>query len=231
MLNTMSILESLAPKIPNKLKPPLRVAFQAYWWIYKRIALIFPLKPFKVAKFTKYVPLKLNVGCGQVKYPGWVNIDIEPGADLVLDVRKGLPFDDNSVDFIYNEHLLEHLTFEEGEKGLSEFHRCLKKEGVLRIAMPDLDWTIQQYDKDFRNEDWFPGPGYEFVKTKGMAINMAFYWWGHKYLYNEEDLRNQLAKVGFKKITGCEWNKSNCPELSGLETRKESRLIVEAKKE
>ncbi len=230
MLNTMSILESLAPKIPNKLKPPLRVAFQAYWWIYKRIALISPLKPFKVAKFTKYVPLKLNVGCGQVKYPGWVNIDIEPGADLVLDVRKGLPFDDNSVDFIYNEHLLEHLTLEEGKKGLSEFHRCLKKEGVLRIAMPDLDWTIQQYDKDFKNEDWFPGPGYEFVKTKGMAINMAFYWWGHKYLYNEEDLRNLFRKAGFTNVTRCEWNKSDHVELSGLETRKESILIIEAEK-
>ena len=42
--------------------------------------------------------------------PGWVNIDIEPGADLIIDVRKGWPLDDCSVNFIYSEHFLEHLT-------------------------------------------------------------------------------------------------------------------------
>jgi predicted SAM-dependent methyltransferase len=195
------------------------------------MTVISPVKPFRVAKFKKYVPLKLNVGCGKVKLPGWVNIDVEPGADLVLDVRNRLPFDDNSVDLIYNEHLLEHLTYEEGGKALNEFQRCLKKGGILRIAMPDLDWMIEQYAKDFKNEDWFPGPGYEFAQTKGMAINMAFHWWGHKYLYNEEDVRHQLLKAGFRQINRCEWNKSDYPGLSGLETRKESRLIVEAKKE
>jgi predicted SAM-dependent methyltransferase len=55
-----------------------------------------------------------------------VNIDIEPGADLVIDVRKGLPLDDCSVNFIYSEHFLEHLTYEEGRKVLEEFRRCLK---------------------------------------------------------------------------------------------------------
>jgi len=228
-LNIVIISQSLAPKIPNRLKPPLRVALRTYLWI--TIVLISPLKGFKVAKFKKYDPLKLNVGCGKVKFPGWVNIDIEPGADLVIDVRKGLPFDDNSVDLIYSEHFLEHLTFEEGEKILREFRRCLKKTGVLRIAMPDLGWVIQEYNKDFKYQNWFPGPEYKFVETKGMAVNMAFRWWGHKYLYNEEDLRNQLTKVGFQKIRRCEWNKSNYPEISGLETRKESKLIAEAMKE
>jgi len=173
---------------------------------------------------------KLNVGCGKVKLPGWVNIDIEPGADLVIDVREGLPFNDNSVDFIYNEHFVEHLTYEECEKVLREFWRCLKKGGVLRIAAPDLDFIIQIYDRDFKNQDWFPA-GFEFVKTKGMAMNMAFRSWGHKFLYNEEELTGQLIKVGFQNIKRCELNKSNYPELSNLETRKESTLILEAVKE
>jgi len=37
--------------------------------------------------------------------------------------------------------------------------------------------------------------------------------------------------VGFQKIGSCEWNKSNYPWVSSLETRKESRLIMEAEKE
>lgn len=61
-------------------------------------------------------------------------------------------------------------------------------------------------------------------------INVSFGWWGHKYLYNKEDLRNQLTKVGFKKIMSCERKKSNSVELCNLETRKDSKLIVEARK-
>jgi predicted SAM-dependent methyltransferase len=173
---------------------------------------------------------KLHVGCGKVKLPGWLNIDVEPSADLVIDVRGGLPFDDNSIDFIYNEHFIEHLTYEEGEKVLKEFWRCLKKGGVLRIATPDLDFLIQIYGRDFKTDDWFPA-GYEFVKTKGMAMNMVFRWWGHEYIYNEEELQNQLSRVGFQNIKRCELYKSDYSELSDLETRKESTLILEAIKE
>jgi len=61
-------------------------------------------------------------------------------------------------------------------------------------------------------------------------INIAFRWWDHKYLYNEEDLRNQLIKAGFQKIKRCEWNKSNYIELAGLETREDSKLTMEAEK-
>ena len=172
---------------------------------------------------------KLHVGCGNMKLLDWLNIDMEPSADLVIDVREGLPFDDNSIDFIYNEHFFEHLTYEEGEKTLREFWRCLKKEGVLRIATPDLDFLIHKYNKDFKNQDWFPA-GFEFVKTKGMAINMFFRWWGHQYVYNEEELTGQLIKVGFQNIKRCELNESNYLELSNLETRKGSTLILEAVK-
>jgi predicted SAM-dependent methyltransferase len=224
----VSISKSLKQKIPDWLKFPLRAALRAYLWIYGRIALISPLNSFKVAKFKKYTSLKLNVGCGKAKLAGWVNIDIEPGADLVIDVRKGLPFGDNSLDFIYSEHVLEHLLYEEGEKLLKECRRCLKKGGALRLAMPDLDYIIQKYNTDWENQDWLLWPEYEFIKTKGQMINIGFRWWGHKYLYNEEDLRNQLIGAGFQKVARCNWNESSHAELSGLETRRDSKLIMEA---
>ncbi len=227
----MSISESLGRKIPNKLKPPLRVALQAYRMVYGKAALLSPINQYKAARFKKIKSLKLNIGCGKVKLPGWVNIDIEPIADLVIDIRKGLPFNDDSVDFIYTEHLLEHLTFEESEKILRDFYRCLSVGGILRIAMPDLDYLIERYNTDWKNQDWLSWPEYEFVKTRGQMLNISFRWWGHKYLYNEEDLKNQLIKAGFLKIMRCNWNKSNHAELRNLETRKDSKLIMEAEKE
>lgn len=185
----------------------------------------------KISRLKNISPLKLNIGCGQVRLTGWVNIDIEPNADLIVDVRKELPFNDDNVDFIYNEHLLEHLTFEEGKKFLLECYRCLKKCGVLRIAMPDLDYIIRKYNSDWANQDWLSWPGFKFIETKGMMINVSFRYWGHQYLYNEEDLRKQLTQAGFKNISRCNWNVSTHSELTDLETRKDSVLIIEAEKD
>lgn len=177
------------------------------------------------------VSLKLNIGCGSVKLPEWVNIDIEPDADLVIDVTNGLPFKDSSVDYIYNEHFIEHLKFDIGERSVKEFARVLKPGGVLRIATPDLDYIIGKYVGDWKDQDWLTWPGFEFIKTKGQMMNISMREWGHEYLYNEEDLRNLLKKVGFKNITKKELYVSDYKELSDLETRKDSKLILEAEKE
>lgn len=100
----------------------------------------------------------------------------------------------------------------------------------MRIAIPDLDYIIQKYNTDWKNQDWLAWTGFKFIETRGQMINISFRWWGHKYLYNEEDLRNLLIKVGFQNIIRCDWNKSNHIELAGLETRKDSKLIMEAEK-
>ena len=103
-----------------------------------------------------------------------------------------------------------------------------KGGGIVRIAMPDLDYIIEKYNADWKNQDWLSWSEYEFIKTRGQMINISFKYWGHKYLYNKEDLRNQLTKVGFQKIMSCERNKSNQAELCNLETRNDSKLIMEA---
>lgn len=196
----------------------------------REAALHDPAKYFRLPLFRKMRPLKLNIGCGKVKYPGWVNIDMEPGADLVIDIRKGLPFDDGSVDLIYCEHVIEHFTYEDGEKVLKEFKRCLNEKGVVRIAVPDLDYVIAKYNGDWKNQDWLSWPEYAFIKSKGRMINVGFRWWGHQYLYNEEDLEGQLRKAGFAAVSRREWCVSPREGLSGLETRKDSTLIMEAEK-
>jgi len=199
--------------------------------IYGKMACLSPKNLIKIMRVKRRDSIKLNIGCGKVKLPGWVNIDIEPGADLVLDVRHKLPFDDNSVDYIFNEHFFEHLSFEEGLKTLRDFHRCLKVGGVLRIAMPNLDDLIQKYNTDWKKQDWLYQPEYEFIETRGMMINIALRWWGHKYSYNEEDLRRHMVKAGFREVIKCEKARSEHAELCGLETtRLDPELILEAVK-
>jgi len=54
--------------------------------------------------------IKINLGCGEQKEEGWIGIDkADYGQQIVRDLRKGLPFCDNSVDEIKTESFLEHI--------------------------------------------------------------------------------------------------------------------------
>jgi len=50
-----------------------------------------------------------------------------------------LPFDNNTINFIFSEHFLEHLFFDESLSLLKECYRILKPFGVIRTCVPDAD--------------------------------------------------------------------------------------------
>lgn len=183
--------------------------------------------------------VKLHIGCGTNYFDGWINIDNNSDnniqkLDLNWDLRNPLPFNENSVDFIFNEHFLEHLTVEEGVKALKDFKRVLKPDGIIRIAMPNLIDCIKTYN----NPNWkqdnaesFNKYGLNFIKTKAEYLNINFRWWGHQWLYDWEELERRLNEAGFHDINQCELRKSEHIELRNLETRDESNLIAEASKQ
>lgn len=182
--------------------------------------------------------LKLNLGCGRDYKKDWINIDnnsdnnIEK-LDLKWDLSKGIPFKNDSVNFIFNEHFLEHLTVKEGQIFLKECRRVLKRGGVLRISMPDLERSVKEYF----NENWkednkeaFEKFDLTFIQTRAERLNMAFRWWGHQWLYDKEELERRLKEAGFYQIEFCKLNESKHSELKNLETRNESILIAEVTK-
>ena len=173
----------------------------------------------------------LHVGCGSNRIDGWINADIDPRADLIIFMEKRLPFANDSLQYIYSEHVLEHVPFETGVFFLSETLRTLQKGGVVRIAMPDLDVLVDAYQGDWRKElHWVNWPEYSFLKTKAQMINIAFRWWGHKHLYNQEELKRALSAAGFTKMSFQPPGKSGHEKLQNLETRQDTNLIVEATK-
>lgn len=57
-------------------------------------------------------PVKLHIGCGGIKLPGYVNCDYHkgaPAAEVFFDATKKWPFADNSVDEVYSSHFIEHI--------------------------------------------------------------------------------------------------------------------------
>ncbi len=182
--------------------------------------------------------VKLHLGCGTAYKEGWINIDNNSDnninkLDLNWDLRNNLPLDDNSVDFIFNEHFLEHLSIAEGQRALRDFLRVLKPSGIMRISMPDLERVVALYNNPNWKKDcekFFKKFGLDFIKTKAEFININFRAWGHKWLYDWEELERRLAEAGAKEITKATIYKSKYPELNNLETRAESVLVAEVKK-
>ena len=171
--------------------------------------------------------LFLHLGCGNHIFKGWVNIDLykEPGVDLVWDLRYNIPFEDNSVDLIFTEHMLEHFTLEDGSNFLKECYRVLRPEGRVRIVVPCIERAIELYLTGWEQQHWIDKND---ITSAAEFINAYFRSWGHLFVYDQEQLTNSLIMAGFEDIIYPPYRKSDCPDLCGLEVHND--LIAEAKK-
>jgi predicted SAM-dependent methyltransferase/acetyltransferase-like isoleucine patch superfamily enzyme len=172
-------------------------------------------------------PIRLNVGCGQVLFKGWRNVDLEPPADVIHDITRGLPWPDGTVDCIYAEHFLEHLPVEDGLAFLRECRRALQPGGIVRIAVPDLANIIDPPGGEWREQEWLKQPEYGFIQTRAEMLNVSFHWWGHQYLYDREELLRRFHEAGFATARLCTWGESDYEPLRNRETRPDTLLIVE----
>ncbi len=94
--------------------------------------------------------MKLNLGCQIHYFEGWTNVDIignDPGIRVDIEADAGsLPMiADNSVDFIYAGHLVEHFYPDTLGDAIREWHRVLKHGGKLVIVTPDCGAVMQDY--------------------------------------------------------------------------------------
>jgi predicted SAM-dependent methyltransferase len=154
--------------------------------------------------------LRLNIGCGPNCKKGWVNIDLSWQADLQLDLREALPFEDNSVAEIYSEHFLEHLEYpSEVRRFLQESWRVLQPGGVFSVGVPDCEWPVKSYAAG--DDEWFAvsrklwHPAW--CNTRMHNLNYLFRQTGdHKYAYDFETLSQVLEQAGFTQITRRAYN-------------------------
>lgn len=175
--------------------------------------------------------IKLHIGCGVYHLEGWVNIDVRPlkSVDVVCDITKGLPFDKESVDLIFLEHVFEHFSLPEGRSLLKDWYNILRPEGRVRIAVPGLEDAIDKYlSGHWKEEPWVRLWGYG-GKTNAEYLNVLFYGWEHKCIYDEELLSKCILEAGFASVQRQAYHSSEVEELKDLEQRaeNESTLIIE----
>lgn len=80
---------------------------------------------------------KLNLGCGEFKKEGFINVDIRPETkpEVVWDLNKfPYPFETGEFELIEADHVIEHLNDPFG--AMKELHRILKDGGKLIVRVP-----------------------------------------------------------------------------------------------
>jgi predicted SAM-dependent methyltransferase len=166
---------------------------------------------------------RLEIGSGPSTKPGWLSSDLISG-DLYLDLTRPLPLPGDSFAYVFGEHVIEHLSESEGRRLLAELRRILRSGGVVRLTTPDLRKVIAIYEDEnpvisradyARFLDGITGKRHE----RGCQIlNDYLRLWGHRYVYDEEDLRAKLRDAGFEAIERCEPGASEHRLLRGLES-------------
>jgi SAM-dependent methyltransferase len=135
-------------------------------------------------------PLKrIHIGCGPNFHPGWLNID-QPE----VDIRKQLPWEDGSIEALFLEHVIEHISPPSAYRFMREAIRVLKKGGVLRLAFPDVlriaQETTPEYLAWLKKCGWGDG-------SAGSAVASIVLNHGHLGVWSEATMRTVLESVGF----------------------------------
>lgn len=172
--------------------------------------------------------MKLNLGCGKDYKEGYVNIDFADFSsdltpikvDLNIDMRKGLPFDNNSVEEVIFYECLEHFNRFDGLEILKEIYRVLKPSCVLHLSVPNsisqikmlLAFAARQPSiEDFLNCHNDNGRFWDYWKfhddvmgaTNRTYVEGKDYGQGasHKTLWTKNQLICVLEYVGYKIIS------------------------------
>jgi len=193
---------------------------------------------------------KINIGSGLSGAPGWYNIDNSPtillsrlplGRRLFRtpdwpkdvhrhNVKKGLPFADQSVRYIYSSHTFEHFTWEDSVLIAKECFRVLQTGGVIRIVVPDLGLIAREYLQD---QD--PLASHRFLSrlSLGHTVHDLIHpGANHSQMFDEGSLVHLLRQTGFAQTGVSRFMDSRIPDIGDIElaARKQGSLYVEAVK-
>lgn len=210
-----------------------QVRFELQALIVRTLYRMNPVQVMKIRNYRKGVNLKINFGCGDTHFEGWVNVDGIPNrkADVLLDLRRRLPFATNSVRCIFAEHVVEHFRLDEARLFLSESSRILSTGGSIRIIVPDLEKFAQAY---VNRDAVFFADASPALTDPVEALNLVFRQAGsHNYMHDFSSLARLLDSAGFGEIRKSSFRAGDDPELNldddSLQRRSES-LYVDAKK-
>ncbi|WP_338676539.1 methyltransferase domain-containing protein [Streptomyces sp. SCSIO 30461] len=165
-------------------------------------------------------PKNVQVGGGAHRIDGFFNLDAVPPADLLWDVREGLPLQDNTVEVLFSEHFLEHIDYPTSAKHYArEAHRVLAPGGRLITGVPDASFVLSRYPAGPQQAEetidrWYAKRTCRSdINTYLDLINYVFRdqdddpgYTPHLWSYDLEKLSQLFAEAGFETVEPWEFD-------------------------
>ena len=167
----------------------------------------------------------IEFGAGGHQVPGWLHTDRDAsGHVLPLDITQPFPIADRTFDYVYSEHMIEHVTFEQGRFMLRECFRIMKAGSIIRIVTPCIGFLIHLFSEarselENRYIEWATK---QFVPSApkplpSLVFNNFVRNWGHQFIYDRATMRLVLSDTGFVDIKECRIGHSDHERLRNLE--------------
>lgn len=157
------------------------------------------------------------------------------------DIVKGLPEEVNSVDGLYCSHILEHLSLADFRKALANSYAILKKGGLFRCVVPDLEYAAREYLR--RLDEGDSEASHFFMEDTLLGVperprgakQMAGKYFGnssHLWMWDRKSLASELEKAGFVNIRECQFNDSEDEHFKLVESKErfENAVALECRK-
>lgn len=140
----------------------------------------------------------MNLGSGDDRREGYVNVDLRADvADVVAHVHR-LPFADSSILEILANDILEHFPQDSFQEVLREWRRVLKPGGFLQLRVPNIQHLARLID--LHHSDVFI---YTLIENLygahrwGPGGSLDAHHWG----WSPWSLHRDLVYVGFDVLT------------------------------
>lgn len=151
--------------------------------------------------------MRLYVGSRDYKPLGYLTVDIDSrhNPDIVADITNMHQISDLSCDEIVASHVLEHISWPDSFKAISEFSRVLKIGGTLKVAIPDVLALLDRI-KSGTSDFWAMGLIYG---VGGRENDLEV----HRYGFTSDMLGQILRFLGFDKFEW--WNSKEADASNG----------------
>ena len=188
---------------------------------------------------------RVQYGCGFSSAPAWRNFDGSPTLRFERipllgrlssknerrfpanveygDIVRGLPVPDDSCELVYCSHVLEHLALEDLRTALRNTHRILRKGGIFRLVLPDLEQLVNDYVHDPSEQ-----AAISFVRNtalgrerRGHSLKAFLLEWlgsgQHLWMWDYRSMARELRDAGFSGIRRAAFGDSADPAFAEVE--------------
>jgi SAM-dependent methyltransferase len=134
------------------------------------------------------------------------------------NIVQGLPLPDASCDAVFASHVLEHLALADFHRALDNTKRILRKGGVFRLVVPDLEYAAREYVAKLEHDD--PTANLFFLhatllgaETRSRGLSGLVHKWlntsQHLWMWDALSLGHALESHGFASVRRCRFGDSD----------------------